>query len=796
MDTNLPIGLTWFALALSFILAAADLGLFLYWRAGTKLLSRLKLPKKLKVFAKRKNSGRRLMIFAVLLLGAVWALRFAIGNYSLIEPSETIPGLNAGEQFLNSFLHALQTFSMDEAYTEYLLQGKKLIALLCGDGAVPWFSGYILALNVMAPVAGGAFVFEILANIFPQLHYYVSLLFFWKKRYFFTALNDQSLALAKSIAADPEEKHVSIVFTDAYAENENEESTERLLSAKARGAICLKDDLLHIPLKWLGKERACFFLSDLSENENLQTLTKLLSPDKQSVIGNAKIYVFGSDKKFSCIEDEVVYLHDRLSAEYARGDEPLVSRVTPVNGIRNMAQSLFYKLPLFECLYGKEGEDRQINLTIVGSGVIGTELFLNAYWFGQMAGVKLNVTMVSREEEKAEFISRIDFFNPDIMATAETGNPLLDARLRTADGAEEKRPQPPYFHFRYLRTDISKNNLDKLLSSKFEDGFQLRDTDYFIIALGSDDDNFLVANRLRQKIGRYHLSEETDLKTIISYVIYNPSLCKTLNYRARHKYTTKGSPADFDVYMHAFGSMDELYCVDNVLRGRLQRSTGTAAGDTNPADKMILQRNSYYSEKSAFARKMHVCYKSYLAGFLEPSLFRSASDDDYNAYLEKCEDLYLDAAMSKTGAVTADGKELLLTPGAAADIAWTENRRWNAYLRINGFRCPAKEFEVDADIMKTVDAYYGLNSDVHDLTEENQKKKPYQFFMLKVHPCIVECDRQCYPNKKDPETGKRQKMDLSKCTMPDELDRLGARTGTDFKTYDYPEYDVPKDRRK
>ena len=65
----------------------------------------------------------------------------------------------------------------------------------------------------------------------------------------------QSLALAKSIVTDPQEKHVQLIFTDAYSDKEEEKSTELLLSAKALGAICLKDDLLHISLITSEKNR-------------------------------------------------------------------------------------------------------------------------------------------------------------------------------------------------------------------------------------------------------------------------------------------------------------------------------------------------------------------------------------------------------------------------------------------------------------------------------------------------------------------------------------------------------------
>lgn len=713
------------------------------------------------------------MYFSLSLLCAIWLLRFATGNWCFGHPDAmgVIPKMGWGRQIINSFLHALQTFSMDEDYTAYMENGL-IMACDIFNGHCKLLSAlYVYLLNVIAPVAGGAFIFEILAGIFPQFRYTLSKCSWYKTRFYFTALNDPSLSLAKSIVSDPAYKHVLLIFTDVYSDDASEESSELLLSAKALGAICLKDDLLHISLKRFGKSQTYIFLSDREENENMQTLAQLLTPEKQGELSNTEISVLGSDNRISNIEDEVIYLVNRLTVEYENKNMSFDAKVLPVNGIRYMSQSLFYRLPLFEGLYGKSGDVQQLNVTIIGSGVIGTEMFLSAYCFGQMLGVELNINVVSAEETEQDFIDRIDGINPDIMATSRKGDGILNARIGEDAQNMKEIPQPRYFHFRYAKKDVISCDLDAFLKTGIgDDDFQLRDTDYFIVAAGSDEDNFLIAEKLRRAIGYYHLNEAQDQKTIISYVIYASGLCNALNVRSRQKYVHSADKNEFDVYMHAFGSMDEIYCTDNILRNNV-RSRSTKIGEAyekqqgNASSDLAkeLKNRRYYNKRANDARGLYAMYKVYSAGLLQPTLFHTEDDEQYEKILNNAEENFF----HHVNAVWTQPKYAEKLNA----LAWLEHRRWNAFMRINGFRKP-----------DSIDKYIDLDSDTHCLKPEHDKS--YQFVSIKLHPCLVECDLQGYPGacNKDPKLATKGAADAG----PDELDVLNKRMKMDCKVYDYP----------
>lgn len=790
-------------------------------------------------FSKFRNPERKIVRFAFLILISVWSLRFAIGLYRNWH-SDCFVGLNdviaivpAGDQIVNSLLHAFMSFSMDEDFTEYLLTGTKMVEGLFPDQS--WlsviFSVYSAVLNFAAPVAGGAIIFDILTELSPRLRFHLSSLYFWNEKYYFTSLNEQSLALAKSIVTSPDHYHSTIIFTDAYSDDEEEESSERQLSAKAIGAICLKDDLLHIRIKRRLKIKPVrIILSDSKENDNMEMLAALLSVENRNVFQNLEIYVFSSDRKndnnkVSFLEDEVSYINNRIlteleekdaekrkeledelerrlkKAQEKRDDKRKKSekkaqrwydrqerrkiplpRVVPVNGIRNMAQNLFYDVPLFEGMYGKERGKDPLNLTIFGSGVIGTEMFLNAYWIGQMLDVTLNVTIVSQETED-EFADKIDFLNPEILRTIHfpPRNRPGDKILAFRDGEYSV----PYMNLKYISRNVMSTDFMDDLSGD-PDGAGLIDSDYFVVALGSDEDNFSVADKLRLAAGYYHMNNKdaNHKKTIISYVIYNSELCRNLNRKCRLDNVVRPGPlSEFDVYMHAFGSMEDVYSMANIMFDDVKDDALRAGEEyrkkSKETDKDVMNSiekkrwrelsTRYYDYRSNIAKRLHYYYKIYSAGYIQPSLFLSSSEKEYWKYLYSSREKYEYYIQSKE----KNGDFTLLHR-----LAWLEHRRWCAFMRVCGFRHP-DDFS----------RYMGLDNDLHTFNE-------HKFLMLKLHPCLVEASDEGIHAKMTPEG---DVVETSEIDFSGDIDRLDEATReririkkcsskavNDFKRWDYP----------
>ncbi len=142
---------------------------------------------------------------------------------------------------------------MDEDYTAYITNGKAMMVNVFGKES--WLIGvygvYATVLNFIAPVAGGVIIFEILASIFSIIIRRISYLAFWRDKYYFSELNERVLALVRSINGEYHGKIIKpiIIITDSHIDYVSERLSELANQAKLLGAICIKNDVVHIPKK-------------------------------------------------------------------------------------------------------------------------------------------------------------------------------------------------------------------------------------------------------------------------------------------------------------------------------------------------------------------------------------------------------------------------------------------------------------------------------------------------------------------------------------------------------------------
>ena len=691
---------------------------------------------------KRKTNSKGIKFLPLFLIGAaVFCLRQGITDAFLA--SKEIQMVDENKVFF-ALIETLRTFALDGSYSEVM----SVVSAVYNSMAI---NIYTSLLFILAPVTGGALIIEVVASIYPRIRFVIcNRLFVWKEMHYFSELNDSSLALAKSLRNSKNSfTRCCIVFTDVYTDSE-ERITELYLGAKSIGAICISDDLLHTHLRSVGKKN--IYLMDNNEIDNLQALSALSEQKKLKVLRNTKIYLFNSDDTFAVAGCEIEeYIKKRLAKKEENNNnskgiiklakkikaklEPQKPKVIPVNGKKNLVRNLFYSLPLYEPLVG-ENDNKTLNITIMGVGEIGTEAFLSAYWFGQLLDVELCINVVSIESEN-EFRNKIDYINPDILMTSEP----CDLLKIYPDGEDMAQP---YFKFRYFCKDLKNTNIDTLLTTE-NDGFRLASTDYFVVALGSDEDNLAVADKIKKSVATYRLNEKSTDKCVISYVIYNSELCDALN---RNSLSSK--KIYNGIYMHAFGALDEVYHKKNVF----MEDTIAAADEVGKSYDSIKQsvtdraknkEKDFYSYWSDIARAAHIKYKVFSAGEVTASVY---SECDYfgvqKADLERYKNLYKgDKKLSNR-------------------LAWLEHRRWNAYMRACGMRCP-EDFTVYSDI-----------------TNE------YKNLDLKLHPCIVECDMQGKKaNLFSKETKERNDM-LDIVSL--NIDKMNGDR-EDYKKYDYPEYD-------
>ena len=794
-------------------------------------------------YLKRKFSGKsaivdakytplksRLLVDSMLLVGAVWCLRFTVGYYLIFHHAEDAQPLTWMEEIFNSIVHTMQTFSLDEDYASYITSGRAMMSQLFGEGSwlVGFYGIYAAVLNFLVPFAGGAILLELISELSPHVRLWFANRGHWTEKYYFSELNENSLALAKSIITF-KRRNICIIFTDAYGDKDEEQSLELMAKAKAMGAICIKDDLMHIKLHGIIKQSK-IFLIDESENANLQTLAALLEINNPAV-KKSEIYVFASDSIRSDLDEEVQFMvNKKIAYQYAgvpdkkrkvlekKAYESLseeekkaykekwtdekkailhkfyfiknsVPTVIPVNSVRNMIVNLFSDgVPLYEPIIDKKADEngkKSLNLTIIGSGVIGTEVFLNAYWYGQLLDCRLNITVVSKEKMNKEssfsgpgdFEGRINNINPDILQTAQEGSPLLKY-------ADDKAPGEPYFRYDYKECDVLSDDFKTLM-----DNSGLLDTDYFVVALGSDEENFTVANKLRQTVGEYHLFSAPENKTVISYVVYNSDLACALNKDNKHRYSLQSETAD--IIMYAFGSLDSVYSIGNVF---FAGKTNKEYSSMKPSEKKKKSLNEkehkndkiklykdIYSYQADLARGFHRKYQEYAAGFHTVSMFAAENEET------ECRDVPADkykefVVCEKIGSNKTKDK--------LNGLAWMEHRRWCAYMRIKGYR------NLNASKGEDFSKYFSKVLPEHSAKE-------HKFVSLKLHPCLVEFSREDGILADMDEYGfiiEKTEFEFEKDGKTgDYLDQLSLSrhkldpSREDFKRWDYPEHALSKE---
>ena len=714
----------------------------------------------------KKSTVSRMLQFSAYLMLAVWCLRYAVGYYEIVVPTPESGNLTWFEEIFNSIAHTLQSFSMDEDYTHYIVSGKEMVAAVCGEKSplVALYGAYTSVLNVAAIIAGGAILFELLASIFPKLRLRFSYLAFWKEKYYFSELNEASVALAKSICSLNLGifKRPMFIFTDVYIDDESENHSELLLEAKLLGAVCVRDDLAHVKKNAWG--RRTFFLIDEAEAGNLQALVDLSDERNCKYLSKAEIFLFTSDDAYIQVEQRV---RGKLMKKLKEENLPTF---IPVQSYRNLIANLLTEIPLYEPLVGKQPEEdgsQSLTVTILGKGYIGTEMFLNTYWMGQMLDCKLKIRVLSQETEE-EFWGKIDYINPEIKRTTDPNDSILEYNRKG-----EKTPV--YCQVEYLQCDVKSSSFVSYLTDSKQN---ILDTDYFLVSLGSDEVNISVAETLRKYVGQHHIHLQQPLKTVIAYVVYDSELAQTLNQKKAFSFVAD----NMDIYMKAIGSLSTVYSAENIFMTKhVQQAENSHKAylsvqnreeRAKTHDERLKEDYKYWA---SMARGMHIKYKVYSMGYIQRSLFDYPEDSaDHQNMVEAA---IADCRKMARGDIQfADQAQEKAHLELLHRMAWLEHRRWNAFTRVKGYR-GTKDYKLYAQ--KNVGG-------------------SYKQMDLKLHPCLVECDqkgiRATISATGEIDMASRfQRTDVENFDFLDELTFYLQREGIisyDFKENDYPAFSL------
>lgn len=728
---------------------------------------------------------------------------------------------NTFELIANSLLHGLKTLAVDDDFVGYLDTGKAIVTYYFPQSAAaPTVYGILYCLaNILTPVFGGAFLINAIMKFLPKLRLRFS---FLKKQYYFSELNERSLALAKSVA---EQKYgffkkawqkPILIFTDTYVDEDSERSNELYQAAKRIGAICLNDDIVHFHVpscreKW-------FFLMDENEIDNIHALAAFAAEAKPAHIRSSQVFVFYQNDAYALTEkrildslDAVVYnkyrkridkkkereyaqwlasctcepeekkkqkkkkeLHDTALAAYA----PVITRV---RDYENLIFLLLRDIPLFNPLLRTEkrknitapaevdNKEPQLNVTVLGAGNIGMQMLLSASWCGQMFGHSLGLNMVSIED--VEHVRKhIEQVCPEFLKSAQTDSDLLCI----FDGREDRNK--PYFTLRYAKADLVVQNLSDISCKSVVDGgdsHHLLTSDYYVVALGSDEQNIATAELLARKIAVYHKENNIDKDVEIVMFVYDPKICSLFESNEDLNEYAKNH-----IHIHAYGSLDFIYSISNITLIRdnpyaiaMNRNYAALFAEQGRTETVMQSRqNEVYNAWSSLARAFHLNYRVYSAHrFLQSSLC-AGNGKPLLTEIEITPEAYERYITMVLPDANKDCEQNGFDPALANYLAWLEHRRWNAYLRSIGF-----------------------------ITNKNNKEKD---LVLKLHNCLVETKHlpYCHSWYRDGSTGNcdicRYRIGCAAlCAttengqvspLKDKLDVISDAVGTEYKVFDNP----------
>ena len=636
----------------------------------------------------------------ITLLIYVFVIIFLFRMYVNINNDDNT--LSIFETLMDSFVHALQSFSMDEDYTEYVKEGKEIL----NSTVLAEVYGIIVSiLNVLAPILGGAVILDILIGIFPRLKIILNPS---RNKFIFSELNINSITLAEDILRNSnyltltkkEDKFLFfkrkplIIFTDAYPDSSSESTSELFERAKAIRAICLKTDIKHLPVQ---KSKLVFyFLIDEDEHANFESVNDLLNEQ-----GSVLLWPKSSGSGDSAATTIIVLCQSDYSVNLInnilRKKEGMTSQVLvrPIRDYSNMAMNLVREIPLFTALGDRvETEQEHIGIseyvlepkknfhvTLVGSGSIAEEIFKTVYWCGQMAGFQLYLHVISKTAKDMK--DRIRHDCPDLFRSCDPQDDILKLYAH----CEGSKYAPPYA--------ICKDFIDTIDAEFIQDypNEIITDTDYFIVALGSDEKNIHIATLISEEIQRRHLEDGKNTHPVIVPIVFDNQLACTLK---------NITPGKYEPYYLPYGTTGERFSFQNIFMADVSDQS-QRSGELYSISKQKERVEDEYRYWSNITKTIHAPYKLFsLSKYLNIPLSWELGKRLQHSRISVDKD---------------DENDMILS--------WMEHRRWNAYLRSCGFTSPK-----DTQLARIAAG-----------TENHTHKN----ISLKLHSCLVEADIKKFP---------------------------------------------------
>lgn len=427
-----------------------------------------------------KTDGKRSRFvkpFHILASGvAISAMALFLPIYAEAFKGEQFQGW---ETFLLSLHNTIRLFIVDGEFsiiTDYTTNLETAFAAI--------YSLLAAVLFVIAPFLTFGVVLSFFKNASSYKEYF---LHYFSDVYVFSDMNEQALALAKSLK-EKDKKRI-IVFNDVFSKPE-ETYFERAEMAHMIGAITFKRDISALNFGIHSKKKKiCFFVLGNEEDEKIRQTKNLI--DRYKEREHTSLFLFSTSVNSELMLNTI---------------DTGKMKVRRVNEVQSLVQRILYDegYQLFETAVPNDEGEKEISAVILGMGLHGTEMTKALSWFCQMDGYHLSLNAFEADKHAK---SRFCALCPE----------LMDSKLN----GKRIKGEPHYEIEIHSKTDVeTKEFLDKLEL--------LPKVTYVFVALGDDEKNIKTAISIRTWLAKrgifpridaivYNTEKKEALEGIVNY---------------------------------------------------------------------------------------------------------------------------------------------------------------------------------------------------------------------------------------------------------------------------------------
>lgn len=498
------------------------------------------------------------------------------------------------------------------------------------DGEFNIVTEHMTALSEVAAQIYAGF-FAVLYVLAPILTFGVVLSFFKSaasyRRYFFSFFRDVyvfSELNAKSFALAKSLKAHNkrrVIVFCDVFEQNEEESFELLEKAKEIDAITFKKDISTVDFRIHSKKRLLAFLT-IGDGDSENIKQAMELVERYGERERAELYVFSRT------------VGSELMLSKASSKKIKVRRI---NDARSLVLNLLYEggdkifssaLTKYEDVKyfrnyktGKEEPKKCVSAVVVGMGLYGREMMKALTWFCQMEGFTFRLHGFERDK------------NAGARFASECPELMMEKYNRQMDDVND------------AQYDITVHDGIEILSDAFFNELKtIKDISYVFISLGDDDTNIRIAVAVRAALRRMAMEDGREDTAIVETVVYDENKNKSLNGVFDFSGTT------YDI--NFVGSLPDYYSEGVLLNSDLEKKALERHMMWGGGEEAIRKFWAYeYNYRSSMASVMHRKHKLLIPLMKEIIEIPKDKRTEEQAYV----------------------------------LRTVEHRRWNAYMRTEGW---------------------------------------------------------------------------------------------------------------